>query len=153
MADIARMRFQSAKNPEESGFLSLDSDGTIRVEPSDAMLEAIASLEQKAVETSSRTSQIAAITLIGLGALAAFAGWYGGRTGGRLRERLTNPRDVRDTDITYDAQYGLHVRFSDGLLRPTTTLGWAPGEYNSDEAENFYERFRDLSGMPTAEQE
>ncbi len=139
MPAIARMRFQSARKPEEDGFIVLDGDGTLHIEPSEAMLEAVAALEQQAVETSSRVSKIAAFTLIGLGLAAAAAGWYAGRTGGKLREQLTYPRDVNDITAQFDIHRGLQLDFRSGKM--PVSLNWLPGEYNADEAEHFYNTY------------
>ena len=144
MTDIARMRFQSSAKPEESGALALSTDGTVRIEPSDAMIEAVARLEQEAVETSSRVSGRLAFVLIGLGLAAAAVGWLAGRIGGRLRDRLTESRRVDRTKLLYARDLGLQIRFKSSPIG-STSLTWSPGEYNVDEAEAFvdaYERMK-----------
>jgi len=147
MAEIARMRFQSALKPDETGILVLDGDGTVRVEPSEAMLEAVAALEQQAVERSARVSGIAALTLIGLGLAAAALGWYAGRYGGQLRERLTYPRRVDEVIARFDSRLGLQLDFKSGKM--PVSLNWLPGEYNLDEAERFYDAYVALREMPS----
>jgi hypothetical protein len=153
MADIARMRFQSAQHPDESGIIALSSDGTMRIEPSNGMIEAVAALEQEAVEKSARVSSITAITLIGLGLAAAAIGWAAGRIGGRLRDRLVTPRSVDAAEVTYQRDRGFHLRFKQGPLQ-STSLTWAPGEYDVDEAERFvdvYTQIRRIAANGTNE--
>ena len=132
------MRFQSARNPDETGALALSQEGTVRIDPSDAMIEKIALLEQDAVECSARYSSIASVTLITLGLVAAGIGWAAGRLGGRLRERLAAPRPVGETKLTFSPERGVRLQYKDGPMG-TATFEWAPGEYNLDEAEAFVE--------------
>ena len=52
MTEIARMRFKSLLKPKESGKLLLHDDGTIQIQPSEALrqtrnLETCRTLEQK----------------------------------------------------------------------------------------------------------
>lgn len=147
MTDMIRMRFQSARRPQEDGTLVLGTDGTFRIEPSEAMLEEIARLEQEAVARASRNSAAAAATLIGLGIIAAAAGWYAGRVGGRLRDRLTTPRSVRDLDAKYALEKGFQLTLHDSKMR-STSLYWEPGEYNGEDAERFMQIYETLREMP-----
>jgi hypothetical protein len=138
------MRFQSAARPEESGELALSTDGTFRVEPSEAMIEAVADLEHKAVERAGRVSTSVALTLIGLGLCVAAIGWFSGRFGGKLRERVTSRRRVDKIKLQYQTDAGVRVEFQEPLAG-SISLGWSPGEYDDDEASRFadaYERMR-----------
>jgi hypothetical protein len=145
MADIARMRFQSAKRPDETGIIKITDEGTIQVEPSEQMLETIARMEQDAVEVTGRNSIVVAGVLIGVGLMIAAIGWAAGRHGGRLRERIGDARLIEDAKLSYDAKHGVEIRFDDDILS-RASLSWAPGEYNADEAEKLFDTYKSLGG-------
>ncbi len=140
MTDIARMQFQSAKKPNEKGWLAIDEGGNLRVEPSEEMIEELALIEQNAVEMSQKATKVAVAILFGLGALAAVAGWLVGRYAGRVRDIVTSPRDISRVDLKYDPAKGIQLRYPDSKIR-FVILGWERGEYNSDEAEEFVRAF------------
>jgi hypothetical protein len=151
MADIASMRFQSARHPDETGTIALTSDGGVRIDPSDTMIESLAALEQEAVERSGRFSNTVAFTLIGLGLAAAAAGWLAGRIGGKLRERMTARHAIDRTSVEYVAERGFRLKFKNGPLR-TATLTWSPGEYDADEAQRFYDVYSEVRQISKLEE-
>jgi hypothetical protein len=143
MTNIASMRFQSARNPDESGTLYLTENGTLCVEPSAAMVETIAQLEVEAIEKSSLVSWLGVGLLFAAGALAVAAGWYASRKGGSLRDNLLVPRRVEKLRAQYEPQTGLEIDFGRaGATR--VTLAWAPGEYDADEATSFMQEFETM---------
>jgi hypothetical protein len=145
MTDLASMQFQSAKSPDEKGTVRLHDDGTIQVDPSEPMLETIAKLEHDAVKSAWRRSSSTAGIFILIGLIIAAIGWIAGRKGGKLREYITDKRSLGETELKYDSHKGVELKFT-GDVWSRTSLYWAPGEYNSDEAEKLYDTYKSLGG-------
>lgn len=146
MEHIARMRFVSAKRPEEKGELVLTSEKTLRIEPSDEMIDELAHLEEQSVYRSRALGLGVGGALIAVGALFALAGWVAGRIGGRLRETISEPKPVEKVRMFADPEGGVHLLVP-GNGPQTVTLYWAPGETDANEVAAFMASYRKLKGI------
>lgn len=145
MAVVARMRFQSTKNPQERGALALHDDGTFQIVPSDELRDEMARLEEVALHRAQTFGTRVGIGLLVLGALALGAGWLAGRIFGKLGSSLSEPRALSDVQIERDAGGGVHVRLS-GLENRfrLVQMGWNGDEVLQGEAEAFCRKFEDM---------
>lgn len=145
MAVVARMRFQSTKNPQERGALALHDDGTFQIVPSDELRDKMARLEEVALHRAQTFGTQVGIGLLVLGALALGAGWLAGRIFGKLGSSLSEPRALSDVQIERDAGGGVHVRLS-GLENRfrLVQMGWNGDEVLQGEAEAFCRKFEDM---------
>lgn len=145
MAVVARMRFQSTKNPQERGALALHDDGTFQIVPSDELRDEMARLEEVALSRAQTFGTQVGIGLLVLGALALGAGWLAGRIFGKLGSSLSEPRALSDVQIERDAGGGVHVRLS-GLENRfrLVQMGWNGDEVLQGEAEAFCRKFEDM---------
>lgn len=150
MTEIARMRFESAKNPEEKGQIVLGSDGTLRIEPSEEMSEKLARLEEEAVFRSRALGVGIGGALIAVGALIALTAWAAGRIAGRLRETIAEPKPVDKVRMFSDPEGGVHLLVQ-GAGPQRVTLYWAPGETDGNEVAAFMTAYRRLKGIEEAE--
>ncbi|HEX5323009.1 MAG TPA: hypothetical protein VFW40_04425 [Capsulimonadaceae bacterium] len=149
-AEIARMRFESAKNPAEKGELVLTSDGTLTVQPSEELKDQLARLEEEAVDRSRKVSIVAGGAFIAVGAIIALAGWAAGRIAGRLRETIEAPRPVDKVKMFADPEGGVHLLIP-GTGPQKIALDWAPGETDANEAVRFLLAYSKLKGVGSAE--
>jgi len=150
MAELARMRFESARQPAQKGEIVLRSDGTLQVEPSDEFAEELARLEDVAVQKSRTLGVGVGAALIALGALVAAAGWAAGRIAGRLRETIGAPRSVDKVKMFVDPEGGVHLLLR-GRGPQQVSLTWAPGETDAGEAAAFINAYRELKEKTRAE--
>ena len=139
--DQATVNFQSKKKPEERGSIVLTKDGLVIVKPSEEFLDELARQEEEAVEKSRALGIRTGLILMGLGFLAAAAGWLAGRVGGELRMRVTEPRAPEDVSLFADITGGFHVTLP-GPLGQTIELNWGPGEVNPREVGEFIKAYR-----------
>jgi hypothetical protein len=149
MAEIARMRFESGKNPAEKGAIVLTDDHMLRIEPSDELTDHLARLEEEAVEKSRSVGLAVGGAFIVVGALFALVGWLAGRIAGRLRETIGAPRSIDKVKMFADPEGGVH------LLLPGTgpqkiAMNWAPGETDANEAVAFILAYSKLKGVGSA---
>jgi hypothetical protein len=147
MAEAARMRFVSSKNPEEKGELVLDSDQTLRIEPSPQMVDRMADLEHEAVERSRRYGVGIGVALIVLGIAVTAGGYLAGRFFGKLREMITQPRPLRQVNIWGDEGGGFHVGIR-GKGPQKFEMNWAPGDTDATEVAAFMDAYRRLKDLP-----
>jgi hypothetical protein len=150
MAEVARMRFESGKNPAEKGELVLASDGTLRVEPSEELTEQLARLEEEAVDRSRGMSLVVGGAIVVIGALIALAGWAAGRVAGRLRETIAEPKPLEKVRIFADPEGGVHLLLP-GTGMQKIAMNWAPGETDANETAAFLAEYRKLKNIEDAE--
>ncbi len=134
MTDLARLPVQY---PEGEAALILSDDGTIRVEPGEALRDALAGREEQALALTQTVTRVG-LVLMGLGLAAVAGGWYAGRLFGKLAFRLMEPRPVRDVTLSPDAHGHLRARLGKAL--------WSIGGHSPQEAEEFLRVFDDLKG-------
>src|SRR5262249_28986267 len=118
-----------------------------RIEPSDEFRDAIAKLEEKALNRSRTLGLGLGGALLLLGAFTIAMGWAAGRIFGKLGARLSEPRPVDEVDIVRDDGGGVHVRFKgvEGKLQ-TVQLGWNGDEVLPCEADAFVAKFAEMKG-------
>ncbi len=96
MSDLARLPFHCG---EGDGALVLSDDGTVRVEPGEALRDALAGREEQALASAQGATRLG-LGLIGLGLAGVAAGWWVGRVGGKHAWRQTAPRSVRRVTVS-----------------------------------------------------
>lgn len=146
MSEIARMRFESARTPGETGQIVLTSDKMLRIEPSEEFSNALARLEETAVHRSRTIGLSVGGVLIAAGALFALVAWAAGRIAGRLRETIAEPKPVEQVRMFGDPDGGVHVQLP-GTGPQKVTLYWAPGETDANEVAAFMAEYRRLKGI------
>jgi hypothetical protein len=129
VTDIARLSFGHEDQPEEQGVLVLSDDGTVRVEPSDSLRDALAAQAE-------RYGTRLGLGLIGLGFVAVGLGWYAGRFYGKYAWRRTAPRSVKSVEITQE-QAQMRVRLGSAV--------WDIWNYDPADAEIFVTALKDLN--------
>ncbi|HEY3330465.1 MAG TPA: hypothetical protein VGK19_10620 [Capsulimonadaceae bacterium] len=146
IGEVARMRFQSGRNPKENGALVITNDGFLQIEPSDEFVEELANLEEKAVARSRQLGIVASVVFFGIGAVLAAVAWMAGRIGGEMRHNLMRPRPIDEVEI--DTNDIGSIRFEmPGSGPQKLTLEWEKGEIDECEAAKFvavYNRFREI---------
>ena len=143
MTEIARMRFKSLLKPKESGKLFLHDDGTIQVQPSEALRDEMARLEEVALERAHTFGTRLGVGLILTGALAVGIGWLVGRIFGKLGYTLSAPRSVEDVTLTREGG-GVHLTLHGSNRLQTIQMGWNADEVLQDEADQFVAKFNEL---------
>ena len=88
MTDIARLPVMLPKIPHAPGELILSDDGTVRVEPSEALRDALAVREEQALATANMYGTQLGLGFVALGLLAIGAGWLAGRKYGKAAGRM-----------------------------------------------------------------
>ena len=147
MTEIARMRFKSVQSPEETGALVLYDDGTFQIQPSDALRDKMAELEEQALSRSQAWGVRLGVVLIVLGTLGVGVGWLVGRIFGKLGSSLSWPRPVENVRLTRDENGIVRVtlRGLENRLQ-TIQMSWNPDEVLQPEAEAFLEKFAEMRG-------
>ena len=143
MTEIARMRFKSLLKPKESGKLLLHDDGTFQVQPSEALRDEMARLEEVALERAHTFGTRLGVGLLLAGALAIGIGWLVGRIFGKLGYTLSAPRPVQDVSLTRDGG-GVHLTLHGANRLQTIHMGWNADEVLQDEADQFVATFNEL---------
>lgn len=145
MTEVARMRFKSATKPKEHGQLAIHDDGTFQIKPSPDLRDEMARLEEDAIDRSKSIGYGLGFTLVGLGVAVIAAGWYLGRTFGKLGTTLSTPRPLGDVDVERDDAGGVHVRLRgiESKLQ-TIQMGWNGDEILEDEAQEFIDKFQEM---------
>lgn len=135
MTDIARLSFGEA---DLRGALVLSDDGTVRIEPSAELRDALAAREETALALADRWGARLGLGLVALGLAAVAGGWAAGRIYGKYAGRLLWRRPVHEVSIAQDAA---------GTLR--VTLGktsWVAGPCAASEAEQFQKHLEEIKG-------
>lgn len=144
MTEIARLRFKSLQNPKESGKLLLHDDGTLQVQPSEALRDEMARLEEAALARAHTYGTRLGIGLLLLGGLAVCAGWVAGRIFGKLGYTLSVPRDVADVILTRDDGGGVHLTLRGASRLQKIQMNWNGDEILRDEADQFVAKFNEM---------
>ena len=132
MTDITSLPFRHA---DGAGILVLSDDGTVRVEPGEALRDALAGREEQALATAQAVTRLG-LGLIGLGLAAVGAGWYVGRVGGKHAWRQTAPRSVRVVEIAPAEGGGLRARLGKSV--------WDITGYEPSDAETFLAALKEM---------
>ena len=147
MAQIAHLRFMSSQKPGERGILLLHDDGTIQVQPSEALRDEMARLEEVALDRSRLFGTRLGLALIALGAAAVGAGWVVGRLFGKLGHDLSLPRSVDAVTLTHDAGR-VQLTLPGANRFQTVQLAWNPDEVLQAEADTFMAKFAEMRRKP-----
>ncbi|MGO8669792.1 MAG: hypothetical protein ACLQVD_00145 [Capsulimonadaceae bacterium] len=143
--EIARMRFKSAKRPEEHGVLVLRDDGTFQIQPSEDLRAEMSRLEDGAVKRSQRLGYGIGFALLALGTAAVFAGWLCSRAFGKLGGSMSTPRNVHDVEIDRNEAGSIRIRMRGIESRLQTILmAWNVDEILPDEADRFIAAFEEM---------
>jgi hypothetical protein len=137
VTDMARLAFGQEAQPETQGTLVLCDDGTVRVEPSDALRDALAAVEEHRLVQADTYGTRLGLGLIGLGLMAIGLGWYAGRFYGKYAWRRTTARSVKVVEMTQE-QGQMRVQLGNTI--------WDIGNYQRDEAEKFLQVFQYMKG-------
>ena len=148
MTEIARMRFKSLRKPRESGKLILHEDGTIQVQPSEALRDEMARLEEVALNRAHIFGTRIGIALLLAGGLAVSVGWLVGRIFGKLGFILSKPRPVGEVLLTRDDGGGVHLTLRGANRLQVIQMGWNGDELLQDEADQFVAKFNELRQTP-----
>ncbi|MDR3710211.1 MAG: hypothetical protein P4L33_18095 [Capsulimonadaceae bacterium] len=144
--ELARMRFQSSRNPAEKGAVVITDDGFLHIEPSDEFIAEIARLELQAVERSRMAGLLGSLLLFAIGGLVAFLAWARGRVGGEMRTNLTRPRPIGNLKVCAGESGRVKVTIP-GDAANSVSLEWERGEVDEDEKARLiavYKRFREI---------
>jgi hypothetical protein len=128
VTDIARLSFGGAGRPEGQGALILSDDGTVRVEPGDALRDALAHREEIGLAQARSFGTLPGLGLIAAGLCAIAVGWYAGRYFGKYAWRRTAARSVRVVEVTSEGSH-LRARLGRSL--------WDITDFDHSEAETF----------------
>lgn len=148
MSEIARLRFKSLSKPKESGKLLLLDDGTIQVQPSEALRDEMARLEEVALSRAHVFGTRLGIGLIIAGGLAVGIGWLVGRIYGKLGFTLGAPRPVSEVGLTRDEGGGVHLTLRGANRLQVIQMNWNGDEILRDEADQFVAKFNELRQAP-----
>jgi len=145
LTEIARMKFRSLKNPKERGALVLQDDGTIQIEPSEALRDEMSRLEEQALRRAQIYGTGLGLGLIALGTLAVGAGWLAGRIFGKMGHSLSMPRSVEQVTLTRDEGGGVRLVMPGAESRfQTIQMGWNGDEVLLAEADTFMSKYEEL---------
>jgi hypothetical protein len=136
-----KMYFRSNKRPRERGAVVLTEAGRIEVRPTDEFLDELARLEEEACDKSRFIAAKVGGGILLFGLLVTAAGWLVGRIGGKLRARVTAPREVDEVSMFADVTGGFHLSLPDKFGQ-TIDLNWGQGEINPREAGEFLKACR-----------
>lgn len=142
--EIARMQFQSARNPSEKGALVLTDDGFFSVEPSEEFVDEMIRLEEKAVGGASKRGYLVGGLLMAAGVAVAALTWMAARLAGEMRETLTRPRPAEEVTLATDGQGSVQVIIP-GAGVQKVQMTWEPGETNMEEAARFLAIHQELT--------
>lgn len=148
MSEIARLRFKSLSKPKESGKLLLLDDGTIQVQPSEALRDEMARLEEVALSRAYVFGTRLGIGLIIAGGLAVGIGWLVGRIFGKLGYTLSAPRPLSEVTLTRDEGGGVHLILHGANRLQKIQMNWNGDEVLREEADQFVAKFNELRQAP-----
>jgi hypothetical protein len=104
VTDIACLPFGTSSEADQQGAVILSDDGTVRIDPSPIMRDALAQQESDALAVAGRHGKSLGVLFFLLGALAIAGDWYAGRHSGKIAGRLLWPHDVRNITIERDPE-------------------------------------------------
>ena len=148
MSEIARLRFKSLLKTKESGKLVLHDDGTIQVQPSEALRDEMARLEEVALSRANIFGTRLGIGLIISGGLAVGFGWLVGRIFGKIGFTLSAPRPVSEVKLTRDEGGGVHLTLRGANRLQVVQMHWNGDEILREEADHFVAKFNELRPTP-----
>ena len=148
MSEIARLRFKSLSKPKESGKLLLHDDGTIQVQPSEALRDEMARLEEVALNRAHVFGTRLGVCLLIAGSLSVGLGWLVGRIFGKLGYTLSAARSVSEVSLTRDEGGGVHLTLHGANRLQKIEMNWNGDEILRDEADQFVAKFNEMRQTP-----
>ena len=148
MSEIARLRFKSLLKTKESGKLVLHDDGTIQVQPSEALRDEMARLEEVALNRAHLFGTRLGVGLLIAGGLAVGFGWLVGRIFGKLGFTLSAPRPLSEVKLTRDEGGGVHLTLRGANRLQVIQMHWNGDEILREEADQFVAKFNELRPTP-----
>ena len=148
MTEIARLRFKSLSKPKESGKLLLHDDGTIQVQPSEALRDEMARLEEVALSRAHVFGTRLGVGLLIAGSLSVGLGWLVGRIFGKMGYTLSAARSVSEVSLTRDEGGGVHLTLHGANRLQKVQMNWNGDEILRDEADQFVAKFNEMRQTP-----
>ena len=148
MTEVARLRFKSLSKPKESGKLLLHDDGTIQVQPSEALRDEMARLEEVALRRAHVFGTRLGVCLLIAGSLSVGLGWLVGRIFGKMGYTLSAARSVSEVSLTRDEGGGVHLTLHGANRLQKVQMNWNGDEILRDEADQFVAKFNEMRQSP-----
>ena len=147
MTQIAKMRFVSLTKPKERGMLVLHDDGTFQIVPSEELRDEISRLEEVALHRARLFGTGLGLALIGIGTLAACAGWLAGRIFGKLGYTLGKPRPLSKVVLTRTESGGVKLTLRGANHLQVVQMAWNTDEVLQAEADAFFAQLEAMRGQ------
>lgn len=141
---LAKMRFRSQRDPAERGLLLLHDDGTFQVQPSEALRDEMARLEEVALDRAQTYGTRLGIGLLLAGTLAVGAGWLAGRVFGKIGSHLGRRRPVGEVSLTRDAGGVLRLSLPGANRWQRIQMAWNADEVLQAEADDLLAKFVEM---------
>ncbi len=141
---LAKMRFLSLRDPAERGLLLLHDDGTFQVQPSEALRDEMARLEEVALDRAQTYGTRLGVGLLLVGTLAVGTGWLAGRVFGKLGFHLGKRRPVSEVTLTRDAGGVLHLSLPGANRWQRIQMAWNADEVLQAEADDLLAKFAEM---------
>ncbi len=141
---LAKMRFLSLRNPAERGLLLLHDDGTFQVQPSEALRDEMARLEEVALDRAQTYGTRLGVGLLLAGTLAIGAGWLAGRVFGKLGFYLGERRPVSDVTLTRDTGGVLRLSLPGANRWQRIQMAWNADEVLQAEADDLLAKLAEM---------
>ena len=141
---LAKMRFRSQRDPAERGLLLLHDDGTFQVQPSEALRDEMARLEEVALDRAQTYGTRLGTGLLLAGALAIGAGWLAGRMFGKMGYHLGRRRPVGEVSLTRDSGGVLRLSLPGANRWQRIQMAWNADEVLQAEADDLLAKFVEM---------
>lgn len=147
---LAKMRFRSQRDPAERGLLLLHDDGTFQVQPSEALRDEMARLEEVALDRARTYGTRLGISLLLAGVLAISAGWLAGRMFGKMGFHLGRRRPVGEVSLTRDGGGVLRLSLPGANRWQRIQMAWNADEVLQAEADDLLAKFAEMKAQGSA---
>ncbi len=141
---LAKMRFRSQRDPAERGLLLLHDDGTFQVQPSEALRDEMARLEEVALDRAQTYGTRLGVGLLLAGTVAVGAGWLAGRVFGKMGFHLGRRRPLGEVTLTRDTGGVLRLSLPGANRWQRIQMAWNADEVLQAEADDLLAKFAEM---------